>query len=72
VDEAKRAYREAVLLLSGIGADRGAAQTWFELGGLLEGLGDEAGALDAFRRAAASTGLVSPRARSSVGGSTTP
>lgn len=72
VDEARRAYREAVLLLSGIGADRGAAQTWFELGGLLEGLGDGAGALDAYRRAAASTGLVSTRARSAVGGSTTP
>ena len=72
VDEAKRAYREAVLLLSGLGADRGAAQTWFELGGLLEGLGDEAGALDAYRRAAASTGLVSTRARASVADSTTP
>jgi len=72
VDEAKRAYREAVLLLSGVGADRGAAQTWFELGGLLEALGDEAGALDAYRRAAASTGLVSTRARSSVAGSARP
>ena len=72
VDEAKRAYREAILLLSGVGADRGAAQTWFELGGLLEELGDAAGSLDAFRRAAASTGLVSTRARSWVGGSTTP
>lgn len=69
VDEAKRAFREAVLLLSGVGADRGAAQIWFELGGLLEGLGDAAGALDAFRRAAASTGLVATRARSTVTGS---
>ena len=72
VDEAKRAYREAILLLSGVGADRGAAQIWFELGGLLEGLGDQDGALDAYRRAAASTGLVSTRARSSAGSSTTP
>ena len=71
VNEAKRAYREAVLLLSGVGADRGAAQTWFELGGLLEELGDEAGALDAYRRSAASTGLVSTRARSLVTDSTT-
>ena len=72
MDEAKRAYREAILLLSGVGADRGAAQIWFELGGLLEGLGDQDGALDAYRRAAASTGLVSTRARSSAGSSTTP
>ena len=70
VGEAKRAYREAVLLLSGVGADRGAAQTWFELGGLLEELGDEAGAMDAFRRSAASTGLVSTRARARTGSTT--
>ena len=72
LDEAKRAYREAILLLSGVGADRGAAQTWYELGGLLEEVGDQGGALDAYRRAAASTGLVSTRTRSSVAGSATP
>ncbi|WP_162249793.1 MULTISPECIES: helix-turn-helix domain-containing protein [unclassified Nocardioides] len=51
-------FHEAVLLLSGVGADRAAAQVWFELGGLLEGAGDPGGALDAYRRAAAATGLV--------------
>ena len=60
-DDATRAatyYREAVLELSGIGADRGAAQAWFELGGLLDQLGLEREAHDAYRSAAASTGLV--------------
>ena len=62
VARAQAAYREAILTLTGIGADRTAAQLWFELGGLLEevGAGDEA--LDAYRRAAASTGLTTRRA----------
>lgn len=51
-------YREAIGVLTGLGADRGAAQLWFELGGLLEELGESGDALDAYRRAAASTGLV--------------
>ncbi len=55
---ATRAYREAILVLSGAGADRRAAELWFELGGLLEEVGDTEAALDAFRRAAASTGLT--------------
>ena len=61
VARAQTAYREAILALTGIGADRTAAQLWFELGGLLEevGAGDEA--LDAYRRAAASTGLTTRR-----------
>ena len=62
-DEARRAYREAVLLLTGVGADRDAADLWFELAGLLEGLGDLDAARDAYRSAAASTGL---RARTVV------
>lgn len=60
-DEATAAYKEAILLLSGVGADRRAAELWFELGGLLEDVGEAAAALDAYRRAAASTGLT-PRA----------
>lgn len=48
---------EAVRTLTGIGADRDAAQLWFELGTMLEASGDTASALDAFRRAASSTGL---------------
>jgi len=53
-------YKEAILLLSGVGADRRAAELWFELGGLLQDVHEPEAALDAFRRAAASTGL-SPR-----------
>lgn len=56
-------FQEAVLLLTGAGADRSAAQLWFELAGLLESVGDAAAALDAYRRAAAATGLVDPVAR---------
>jgi tetratricopeptide (TPR) repeat protein len=63
LSEAARAYQEAVLLLSGIGADRGAAQLWFDLADLLDQVGLAAEARDAYRRAAASTGL---RARTSA------
>ena len=56
-DVAGRAYRDAVLLLTGVGADRDAADLWFELAGLLEGLGDLDAAREAYRSAAASTGL---------------
>ena len=62
-EDARRAYREAVLLLTGVGADRDAADLWFELAGRLEGLGDLDAARDAYRSAAASTGL---RARTVV------
>jgi transcriptional regulator with XRE-family HTH domain len=54
---AARAYQEAVLLLSAIGADRGAAQLWFDLAGLLDEVGQGEAARDAYKRAAASTGL---------------
>jgi tetratricopeptide (TPR) repeat protein len=59
VDEAVTAYREAVLVLTSIGSDRGAAQLWFELAGLLEEVGDLDAARDAYKSAAASTGLRS-------------
>jgi transcriptional regulator with XRE-family HTH domain len=52
-------YREVVMRLSAIGSDRGAAAAWFELGALLDDLGLEGEARDAYRRAAASTGLRS-------------
>jgi tetratricopeptide (TPR) repeat protein len=55
--QAARAYQEAVHLLSAIGADRGAAQLWFDLAGLLEQVGQAEAARDAYKRAAASTGL---------------
>ena len=60
--KAARTYQEAVLLLSAIGADRGAAQLWFDLAGLLDEVGQAEAARDAYKRAAASTGL---RARTS-------
>jgi transcriptional regulator with XRE-family HTH domain len=63
VDEATVAYRHAVMLLTGIGADRSAAQLWFELASLLEDVGDFDAARDCYRSAAASTGL---RARPGV------
>jgi tetratricopeptide (TPR) repeat protein len=56
-DEARLLYQSAAQILTSIGADRSAAQTWFELGALLEQLGDAEGAHDAFRSAAASSGL---------------
>ncbi|GAA4727384.1 hypothetical protein GCM10023350_07870 [Nocardioides endophyticus] len=51
-------FQQAVLLLSGVGADRSAAQLWFELAGLLESIGEASSALDAYKRAGAATGLV--------------
>jgi tetratricopeptide (TPR) repeat protein len=63
LDHARSHFQEAVLLLSGMGADRSAAQLWFELAGLLESVGDTASALDAYRRAAAATGLTAPMSR---------
>ena len=57
-EEASSLYKEAILLLSGVGADRRAAELLFELGGLLQDVGEQGAALDAYRRAAASTGLT--------------
>jgi len=62
-DEALAAYQEAVRLLTGVGADREAAQLWFELAGLLEDLGAYDAARSAYRSAAASTGLRSQALR---------
>jgi transcriptional regulator with XRE-family HTH domain len=61
--KAAQTYQEAVLLLSAIGADRGAAQLWFDLADLLDEVGEADAARDAYKRAAASTGL---RARTST------
>ncbi|QIG45032.1 helix-turn-helix domain-containing protein [Nocardioides anomalus] len=54
---AQASYRQAIMLLTGAGADREAAQMWFELGTLAAQAGLLAESADAFRRAAASTGL---------------
>jgi TolA-binding protein len=51
-------YREAVGMLSGVGSDRAAAESWFELGVLLDEVGLESEAHDAYRSSAVSTGLV--------------
>ncbi len=55
--EAHRAFRRAVQTLSSIGADRAAADLWFELGALWESLGDAEASRDAYRSAAASAGV---------------
>ena len=55
--EATSCFQRAVLTLSAIGADRVAAQLWFELADLLLSVGQTEAAADAYRRAAASTGL---------------
>jgi hypothetical protein len=54
-----------VYFLTGAGSDRDAAQLWFELADLLEDIGDLDAARDAYRSAAASTGLRS-RSRNRV------
>ena len=56
-DAAGACYQRAVLTLSGIGADQAAAQLWFDLADLFSGVGMDEAALDAYRRAAVSTGL---------------
>lgn len=60
-EEARAAYHEAVRTLTGAGADRSAAQLWIELADLLEESGDLDGAREAYRSAAATTGLVARR-----------
>ncbi|NYI99603.1 tetratricopeptide (TPR) repeat protein [Nocardioides thalensis] len=57
-DGARQAYRSAIAVLTGFGNDREAAQLWFEVGALADeaGLHDEA--RDAYKRAAASSGLA--------------
>ena len=56
-EQATSCFQRAVLTLSAIGADRVAAQLWFELADLLHSVGRTEEAADAYRRAAASTGL---------------
>jgi transcriptional regulator with XRE-family HTH domain len=55
--EAKAAYQDAVMTLTGVGADRSAAQLWLELGGALAAAGDDEAAGEAYRNAAVSSGL---------------
>jgi transcriptional regulator with XRE-family HTH domain len=67
-DSAGRAYRRAVFVLTSVGADKDAAQLWFELADLLEDVGEVAAARDAYRSAAAASGL---RARPKMGADVT-
>lgn len=68
IDEAVAKFRRALVVLDGVGAERGAAQLWFELANLLREYGAIDDAIEAFRRAGASSGLTPstmtvPRAR---------
>lgn len=56
-DAALDAYRRAVALLTGIGADKSAANLWYEVADMLEELGDLDGARAAYRSAAAAAGV---------------
>lgn len=58
-ERAGACYQDAVHLLSSIGADRGAAQLWFDLAEQLEAIGMTEAARDGYKRAAASSGLRS-------------
>lgn len=64
---ARTRYQEAVHLLTALGADRAAAQVWYELAELLEDVEEYDAARAAFRSAAAATGLAARRQRSAVG-----
>jgi tetratricopeptide (TPR) repeat protein len=56
-DLAQVQFEKAAALLTSIGADRTVAELWYELGACMDDLGMVHDARDAFRRAAASTGL---------------
>ncbi|WP_182481515.1 helix-turn-helix domain-containing protein [Nocardioides immobilis] len=59
--EAHAAYVESMHVLTAAGADRSVAQMWFELADLMEEAGDLDRAREAYRNAAATTGLTSRR-----------
>lgn len=62
-DDGHASYVRAMHQLTAAGADQVVAQLWFELAGLLEEAGDLDGARQAYRSAAATTGLTArPRA----------
>jgi tetratricopeptide (TPR) repeat protein len=67
IEAAVQAYREAVMILTSVGSDRDAAEMWFELAGLLEDVNELDAARDAYRSAAAASGVQSrPRIRATV------
>jgi tetratricopeptide (TPR) repeat protein len=64
IDGACQSYREAVMMLTSLGNDREAAEMWFELAGLFEDVNEFDAARDAYRSAAAASGVQSrPRMR---------
>jgi tetratricopeptide (TPR) repeat protein len=68
MEAAVTAYREAVMMLTSLGSDRQAAEMWFELAGLLEDVEQFDAARDAYRSAAAASGIQSrPRLRARNG-----
>jgi tetratricopeptide (TPR) repeat protein len=68
MEAAATAYREAVMMLTSLGSDRQAAEMWFELAGLLEDVEQFDAARDAYRSAAAASGIQSrPRLRARNG-----
>lgn len=65
LDRAASHFQQAVLAMTGMGADRSAAQLWFELADLLDSVGLVEASRDAYRSAAAASG-VSARPRMPV------
>ncbi|WP_460792690.1 helix-turn-helix domain-containing protein [Nocardioides maradonensis] len=57
IEQARDLFRKAALELTAVGADREAAELWFELANLLTEAGDVQAAVDAFRSAGASSGF---------------
>lgn len=58
VDAARARLQEAILELTRAGADRAIAEVWFELGSYLDEVGSTHDARDAYRNAAAASGLT--------------
>lgn len=55
---APEAFQNSVLIATQIGVDRSLATFWYEIAATLESTGDNAGAIEAYKRAAISAGAV--------------
>lgn len=66
LDDARAHFRESAARLTAAGGDRRAAQLWFSLAGMFDEAGMAEEAKDAYRRAAASTGLATTLGRAGV------
>jgi tetratricopeptide (TPR) repeat protein len=68
IEAARQSYLEAVMTLTSVGSDREAAEMWFELAGLLEDVNEFDAARDAYRSAAAASGVrTRPRVKATNG-----